>query len=57
MVDPSRLLFIYGSDSNSQTYKATILRSLFPGMVTPVCYIDLSEHVAQLRAILGNETG
>jgi pimeloyl-ACP methyl ester carboxylesterase len=57
MFDPSRLLFIHGSDSNSQTYKATILRSLFPGMVTPDFTGSLSERMAQLEAILGDQTG
>lgn len=57
MIDASRLIFIHGSDSNSQTYKATILRSLFPGMVTPDFTGSLSERMAQLEAILGDQTG
>ncbi len=56
MMDASRLIFIHGSDSNSQTYKATILRSLFPGMVTPDFTGSLSERMAQLEAILGART-
>jgi len=57
MIDASRLIFIHGSDSNSQTYKATILRRLFPGMVTPNFTGNLSERMAQLEAILGDQTG
>ena len=53
----SHMIFIHGSDSNSQTYKATILRGLFPGMVTPDFTGSLSERMAQLEAILGARTG
>jgi len=57
MIDASRLIFIHGSESNSQTYKATLLRGLFPGMVTPDFTGSLSERMAQLEAILGDQTG
>jgi len=57
MIDASRLIFIHGSDSSSQTYKAGILRGLFPGMVTPDFTGSLSERMAQLEAILGARTG
>ena len=57
MIDASRLIFIHGSESNSQTYKATLLRGLFPGMVTPDFTGSLSERMAQLEAILGAQTG
>jgi len=53
----SHMIFIHGSDSNSQTYKATLLRGLFPGMVTPDFTGSLSERMAQLEAILGDRTG
>lgn len=57
MIDASRLIFIHGSESNSQTYKATLLRSLFPGMLTPDFTGSLSERMAQLEVILGARTG
>jgi len=57
MIDASRLIFIHGSESNSQTYKATLLRGLFPGMLTPDFTGSLSERMAQLEAILGDQTG
>ena len=57
-MDNSRILFIHGSSGDkSQTYKARILRGLFPGMLTPDFDGDLSERMVQLRAILGKETG
>jgi pimeloyl-ACP methyl ester carboxylesterase len=51
------MIFIHGSDSNSQTYKATLLRGLFPGMVTPDFTGSLSERMEQLEAILVDRTG
>ena len=57
MIDPSRILFIHGSDSNSQTYKAKLLGGIFPGMVIPDFDGDLPERMKQLEAILGAETG
>jgi pimeloyl-ACP methyl ester carboxylesterase len=57
-MENSRIVFIHGSGGDkNQTYKAQILRRLFPGIVTPDFDGDLSERMAQLRAILGNETG
>jgi pimeloyl-ACP methyl ester carboxylesterase len=57
-MDPSRIIFIHGSSGDkSQTYKARLLRGLFPGMLTPDFDGDLSERMAQLKNILGNETG
>jgi pimeloyl-ACP methyl ester carboxylesterase len=58
MTDFSRLLFIHGSGGDrSQTYKARLLRGLFPDMVTPDFSGELPERMTQLKAILGNETG
>jgi pimeloyl-ACP methyl ester carboxylesterase len=57
MIDPSHILFIHGSDSSSQTYKAALLRGIFPGMLTPDFNGDLQERMKQLEAILGTETG
>ncbi|MCX6036102.1 MAG: alpha/beta hydrolase [Chloroflexi bacterium] len=56
-MDHSRIVFIHGSGGDkSQTYKACILRGLFPGMLTPDFDGELPERMTQLRAILGNET-
>jgi pimeloyl-ACP methyl ester carboxylesterase len=57
-MDPSRILFIHGSSGDkSQTYKARLLRGIFPGMLTPDFDGDLSERMKQLEAMLGAETG
>jgi pimeloyl-ACP methyl ester carboxylesterase len=57
VIDPSRILFIHGSDSSSRTYKASILRGIFPGMLVPDFTGGLPERMEQLEAILGSETG
>ncbi len=54
MIDSSKLIFIHGSESNSQTYKAAILRQHFPGMVVPDFTGALSERMTQLEEILGD---
>jgi pimeloyl-ACP methyl ester carboxylesterase len=57
-MDTARIVFIHGSSGDkSQTYKARLLREIFPGMLTPDFDGDLSERMAQLRAMLGNKTG
>jgi pimeloyl-ACP methyl ester carboxylesterase len=57
-MDASRIVFIHGSSGDkSQTYKARLLREKFPVLVTPDFDGDLSGRIAQLRPILGNETG
>ena len=57
MIDAERLIFIHGSESNSQTYKATLLRSIFPGMVVPDFTGPLAGRMTQLETILGDKTG
>jgi len=57
MLDQKHLIFIHGSDSSSQTYKAAVLRRLFPEMITPDFEGDLSQRMRQLEAILGREKG
>jgi pimeloyl-ACP methyl ester carboxylesterase len=57
MIDASHTLFVHGSDSSSQTYKAVLLQSRFPGMLTPDFTGDLTMRMKQLEAILGKMTG
>jgi pimeloyl-ACP methyl ester carboxylesterase len=57
MFDPARLIFIHGSDSSGRTYKAAVLRRLFPGMLTPDFTGDLRRRMRQLETILGREKG
>jgi pimeloyl-ACP methyl ester carboxylesterase len=56
MVDPTHILYIHGSDSNSLTYKATLLRDIFHGMRIPDFVGGLPERMEQLEKILGAET-
>ena len=57
MLDMSRLIFLHGLDSSSQTEKASLLRALFPGLLTPDFTGDLTSRMAQLYPILGDQTG
>ncbi len=57
MINTSRILFIHGSESNSQTYKATILRNIFPDIVIPDFTGPLDERMAQLNVIIGDTSG
>jgi pimeloyl-ACP methyl ester carboxylesterase len=58
MFDASHILYIHGSSGDkSQTYKARLLRGIFPGMLVLDFEGDLPERMKQLEAILGNEKG
>jgi len=57
MIDPTHILFIHGSDSSSQTYKAALLRGIFPGMLIPDFFGDLPDRMKQLETVLGAGTG
>ena len=57
MLTPSHILYIHGSDSSSQTYKASLLKDIFPGMLIPDFVGGLPERMQQLEKILGAETG
>ena len=57
MIDEKRLIFIHGSDSSSQTYKAGLLRQQFPEMTVPDFSGSLAERMDQLEGILGATTG
>jgi pimeloyl-ACP methyl ester carboxylesterase len=56
-LNPTRILFIHGLEGSSQGDKATLLRSLFPGILTPDFPGSLDERMQALRAILGKRTG
>jgi len=53
MIDPTHILYIHGSDSSSQTYKATLLRDIFPGMCIPDFVGGLPERMEQLERYWG----
>jgi pimeloyl-ACP methyl ester carboxylesterase len=56
-MDNSRILFLHGSDSSSQTHKAQVLRGLFPSMLVPDFSGPLAVRMDLLDSILGDETG
>jgi len=56
MLDNSRLLYIHGSESDSNSGKARLFREWFPGMLTPDFTCSFEERMAKLRAILTDVT-
>ena len=52
--DPSHLIFIHGLEGTSQGTKATLLRGLYPAMLTPDFRGTLEERMAALYPILGD---
>lgn len=54
---PDRLIFLHGLEGSSQGIKATLLRGLFPDILTPDLHGDLNERMTQLNALLGDQTG
>jgi pimeloyl-ACP methyl ester carboxylesterase len=56
-LDPTKIIFIHGLEGSSQGDKATLLRSLFPGMLTPDFRGPLDERMQALLAILGKRRG
>jgi pimeloyl-ACP methyl ester carboxylesterase len=53
--DPHRLIFIHGLESTGRGFKATLLRSIFPEMLTPDFTGFLEERMEQLFPILGDQ--
>lgn len=51
------LIFIHGLESSSQGFKATMLRGLFPHILTPDFAGSLEERMAQLVPILADKSG
>jgi dienelactone hydrolase len=56
-MDTSRILFIHGSDSNGQTYKAQVLRKTFPELISPDFTGPLAVRLSQMEAILKDQDG
>jgi pimeloyl-ACP methyl ester carboxylesterase len=56
-MDNSRIIYLHGSDSSSQSGKARQFAEKFPGMVTPDFTGDFEERMAQLKKILGRKKG
>jgi pimeloyl-ACP methyl ester carboxylesterase len=55
MIDTSRLIFLHGSESDSNSSKALLLRELFPGMLTPDFKGTFAERMEQLYPIVGDQ--
>jgi len=56
-LDPTQIIFIHGLEGSSQGDKATLLRGLFPGMLTPDFRGPLDERMQALVALLGKQKG
>ena len=56
MMNNSRLIYIHGSDSDSNSGKARQFREWFPGMLTPDFTGSFDERMGQLYSILGDKT-
>ena len=52
MLDPKRIVYLHGLDSNSQTYKAALIRAIYPDLITPDFTGPIEERMAQLDPIL-----
>jgi pimeloyl-ACP methyl ester carboxylesterase len=51
------ILFIHGLEGTSQGEKATLLRGIFPDLLTPDFRGVLDERMAQLNALIGDSRG
>lgn len=54
-MDNSRIIYLHGSDSSSQSGKARQFAEKFPGMVTPDFTGEFDERMAQLKTIIGRK--
>ncbi|NOH02549.1 MAG: alpha/beta fold hydrolase [Chloroflexi bacterium] len=54
-MDNSRIIYLHGLESNSQSGKARQFAERFPGMVTPDFTGSFEERMAQLKPILGRK--
>jgi pimeloyl-ACP methyl ester carboxylesterase len=57
MQDTSRLIFIHGLEGTSLGDKAQLLRSIFPGILTPDFAGTLEARLEVLRSIMGDARG
>jgi|SRR5687767_10537916 len=56
MIDASRLIYLHGSESDSNSGKARQFREWFPGMLTPDFTGSFDERMGQLYSILEDKT-
>lgn len=57
MSDPQHVIFLHGLYGSSQGFKASFLRSLHPGILTPDFQGSLEERLAQLEPLLEGQIG
>lgn len=57
MNDNYNLIFIHGLEGSSKGVKATLLRDLYPGIITPDFHGSLQERMDMLTSIVGNRNG
>ena len=55
MLDTGLLIYLHGSESDSNSGKARLFREWFPGMLTPDFKGTFEERMEQLYSILGNQ--
>jgi pimeloyl-ACP methyl ester carboxylesterase len=54
---PDRLIFLHGLEGSSQGVKATLLRGIFPDILTPDFHGDLDDRMQHLATILEDRAG
>jgi pimeloyl-ACP methyl ester carboxylesterase len=57
MLSEPRLIYLHGSDSNSQTYKAQVLRRIYPELVVPDFSGPLAERMELINLLLHKSRG
>lgn len=57
MADDSRRIFLHGLISSGRGYKGTLLRGIFPDILTPDFTGPLEARMGRLYAILGDRSG
>lgn len=56
-IDTTRLIYLHGLESSSQSGKARLFAQKYPGMLTPDFSGSFDERMAQLSPILGHKSG
>jgi len=54
MLDTRKIIYLHGLESNSQTYKAAVIRGIYPDLTTPDFTGSLEERMNQLYPMLGS---
>jgi pimeloyl-ACP methyl ester carboxylesterase len=57
MIEPGRLIYVHGSESESNSGKARLFREWFPGLITPDFKGSFDERMSQLERTLSDQAG